>query len=111
MTEHYRGPHRPPDLNDILKPIEPESTGPTVWNKIYDNLSANPIFSGGAGLAAIGIGLSLAKRLGVVANTQLRRYCIRSLELTNENPWGLKKFYNCRNFQGLPLGDEPYQCS
>lgn len=74
-------------LEDILQPIgppPPEST--RLWDKIVDNLSSNPIFSGGAGLAAVGIGLTIVKRLGVITSAQIRRHCVRSLELTNENP-------------------------
>jgi hypothetical protein len=69
----------------LFESSQPSSSTHGVIDQIYDNLAANPIFSGGAGLAGIGIAMALSRRAIILGNAILRRAFIRSLELSNEN--------------------------
>ncbi|CAG9533782.1 unnamed protein product [Cercopithifilaria johnstoni] len=63
-----------------------ESFQPTHFGKIYSYLSTNPYFGAGAGLAGLGVCLSIARKLIVASNTLFRRRFLISLQISNEDP-------------------------
>ncbi|VBB31446.1 unnamed protein product [Acanthocheilonema viteae] len=63
-----------------------ESLHSTRFGKIYSYLSANPYFGAGAGLAGLGVCLSIARKLVVISNTLFRRRFLISLQISNEDP-------------------------
>ncbi|VDK80704.1 unnamed protein product [Litomosoides sigmodontis] len=63
-----------------------ESLQPRQVGKIYSYLSTNPYFGAGAGLAGLGMCLSIARKLAVVSNTLFRRRFLISLQISNEDP-------------------------
>ncbi|OZC06197.1 ATPase, AAA family [Onchocerca flexuosa] len=63
-----------------------ESLQSTRFGKIYSYLSTNPYFGAGAGLAGLGICLSIARKLAVISNTLFRRRFLISLQISNEDP-------------------------
>ncbi|KAI6185205.1 BCS1-like protein [Aphelenchoides fujianensis] len=68
------------------------SQSATFFERAYANLSENPYFSAGAGLAGLGIAASVGRRALILSNTLLRRKFITSLSLSNEDasyPWVL----------------------
>lgn len=53
--------------------------------KIYESLSKNPYFGAGAGLAALGLTMSMLRKSAIIANSVFRRRCIISLQISNED--------------------------
>ncbi|CAJ0568169.1 unnamed protein product, partial [Mesorhabditis spiculigera] len=60
--------------------------GKSLVEKAVQSLSANPLFSAGAGLAGIGMAATLLKRFAVIGAMLLRRRYVVSLQLNNEDP-------------------------
>lgn len=66
--------------------VENETTKSVgLVDRIYENLSANPYFSAGAGLVGIGLAASIGKRLVILSNTLFRRKFVISLSLNNDD--------------------------
>uniref|UniRef100_A0A915Q1R8 Mitochondrial chaperone BCS1 n=1 Tax=Setaria digitata TaxID=48799 RepID=A0A915Q1R8_9BILA len=63
-----------------------ESIQPTRFDKIYSHLSTNPYFGAGAGLAGLGVCLSIARKFLVISNALFRKRFLISLEISNEDP-------------------------
>ncbi|CAJ0938831.1 unnamed protein product, partial [Mesorhabditis belari] len=73
-----------PSLEQPLS-LEKKTEGSFI-DQTIKGLSSNPLFSAGAGLAGIGMAVTLLKRFAVVGSSLLRRRYIVSLQLNNEDP-------------------------
>ncbi|CAJ0938909.1 unnamed protein product, partial [Mesorhabditis belari] len=73
-----------PSLEQPLS-LEKKPEGSFI-DQTIKGLSSNPLFSAGAGLAGIGMAVTLLKRFAVVGSSLLRRRYIVSLQLNNEDP-------------------------
>ncbi|EJW82782.1 mitochondrial chaperone BCS1 [Wuchereria bancrofti] len=65
----------------LVEPLQP-----TRFGKVYSYLSSNPYFGAGAGLAGLGVCLSITRKLIVISNTIFRRRFLISLQISNEDP-------------------------
>lgn len=69
------------------QPTVPASTSSNgFFDRTFKQLSQNPLFSAGAGLAGLGILAQVGRRFLIIGNTVVRRKFISKLQITNEEP-------------------------
>ncbi|KAM3723069.1 Mitochondrial chaperone BCS1 [Dirofilaria immitis] len=73
-------------MNESVNSELVDSLQRTRFAKICSYLSTNPYFGAGAGLAGLGVCLSIARKLAVISNTLFRRRFLISLQISNEDP-------------------------
>jgi hypothetical protein len=56
-----------------------------LFDQVYTHLSENQLFTGGAGLAVIGLAVKFSNRLAIISNALFRRRFVISLSLNNDD--------------------------
>ncbi|VDM48929.1 unnamed protein product [Toxocara canis] len=92
ITDTSGGAETVPSQLQLAEPktLEPQHEGRSFFKEAYDSLSVNPYFGAGAGLAGIGLAMSVLKKMIIVSNAFFRRRLVISLEINNEDaayPW------------------------
>uniref|UniRef100_A0A7E4WDP8 Mitochondrial chaperone BCS1 n=1 Tax=Panagrellus redivivus TaxID=6233 RepID=A0A7E4WDP8_PANRE len=71
----------------VQQPQPPQQAGNVgFFERSFNSLSTNPLFSAGAGLAGLGLVASFGKRALIIGNAIARRKFISKLQITNEEP-------------------------